>query len=289
MRLPDFVVIGAKKAGSTWLDQMLRSHAGVSLPAARKEVAFFDLFHDRGLGWYARFFEDVAPGTLAGESTPEYLHHPLAPARIEADLPTARLIAILRHPVERAYSEWGHQVMRFAEKRSFLEFVREEPTVLAKSEYAPQLRRFPRAIAGKRLCVLVLEEALANPANAAEELGAFLGLEPAGFAIRPEERRNETYQPRFRRGFALARTVSDWLRARDLDGVANLAQRLGARRLFGHRGRLPAMTERERAALVDFGARAAEETEAFLGRAIPAWCADARTAVPLGTATDGAK
>jgi hypothetical protein len=289
VRLPDFVVIGAKKAGSTWLDQMLRSHPGVSLPAARKEVAFFDLFHERGLAWYARFFKDVPPGALAGESTPEYLHHPLAPGRIETDLPKARLVAILRHPVDRAYSEWGHQAMRFAEERAFLAFIREEPGVLAKSDYAPQLRRFPRALAENRLLVLVLEEALADPAATAARLGAFLGLDPAGFSIRPDERRNETYQPRFRRGFALARTVSDWLRARDLDGVANLAQRLGARRLFGHRGRLPAMTSVDRAALADFGARAIADTEALLGRPIPAWHAAPHAAVAARVAAGGAK
>lgn len=271
MRLPDFVAIGAKKAGSTWLDSVLRSHPGIALPAERKEIAYFDLFHDRGLEWYSRFFQDLPAGVLVGESTPEYLHHPEAPAHIERELPRARLVAIVRDPIARVYSEWSHQVMRFAEQRSFEEFVRQEPAVLAKSDYAAQLARFPRALADGRLHVVVLEEALADPQRTTRALGAFLGVDPDGFDLRPDERRNETYRPRFRRAFALARTFSDWLRAHDLDAVANLAQRFGARRMFGDTGRFPPMSAEQRAALAAEGDRMREGLERMLGRAIPAW------------------
>lgn len=271
MRLPDFVAIGAKKAGSTWLDAMLRSHPGIALPAERKEIAYFDLFHDRGLEWYSRFFEELPTNALVGESTPEYMHHPDAPGHIERELPSVRLVAIVRDPIDRVYSEWSHQVMRFAEQRSFEEFVRQEPSVLAKSDYAAQFARFPRALAQGRLHVVVLEEALADPARTTQALGEFLGVDPAGFDLRPEERRNETYRPRFRRAFALARSFSDWLRAHDLDAVANLAQRFGARRMFGDTGRFPPIGADQRASLAAEGERMRDSLERMLGRPIAAW------------------
>ncbi|MBL9141618.1 MAG: sulfotransferase, partial [Phycisphaerae bacterium] len=242
MRLPDFVVIGAKKAGSTWLDHALRSHPRIALPAERKEVAFFDLYYERGLEWYAQFFDDLPSGSLVGESTPEYLHHPLAPDRIARDLPQAKLIAILRSPIDRVYSEWSHHVMRFAEQRTFEQFVREQPEVLAKSEYAAQLERFAHARQHGRLHVVILEEALRDPASTLDALGRYLGVDAQGFAVRTQDRANESYRPRFRRGFALARSFSDWMRARELDALSNLAIRLGARRLFGRRGRFAPMT-----------------------------------------------
>lgn len=283
MRLPDFVVIGAKKAGSTWLDRVLRSHSAVALPAARKEIAYFDLFHDRGLEWYGKFFEHMPHEALLGESTPEYMHHPDAPAYIERDLPRARLIAVLRNPIDRAYSEWSHQVMRFAETRSFEAYIREEPALLAKSEYPAQLRRFPRALAERRMHIVVLEEALQDPQPVLDGLGAYLGIDAAGFSARTHERQNETYEPRFRRGFALARTFSDWLRAQEFDAVANLAQKLGARRLFGHRGRFAPMSAEQRASLSAWSERVTGETEQLLGRTIAAWRGPTATPTPTPT------
>lgn len=271
MRQPDFLVIGAKKAGSTWLDQVLRSHAKIRLPGARKEVAYFDLFYERGPEWYARFFRAIPAGVLAGESTPEYMHHAQAPARIERDLPSTRLIAILRDPLDRAYSEWGHQAMRFAEPRTFEEYVRDEPAVLDKSRYAQQLRQFARAHADGRLHVIILEEALQDPHTELRRLGEFLGVDPTGFSADAGRKMNETYRPRFARGFALARTISDGLRAHGLDRVANLAQRAGVRRMFGSHGRFPDMTAAQRAALAEFHADVCADMEATLGRPLDAW------------------
>lgn len=293
MRMPDFLVIGAKKAGSTWLDQVLRSHPDVALPARRKEVAYFDLFYDRGPEWYAHFFADLPPRAVVGESTPEYMHHALAPERIERDLPSTRLVVILRSPLDRAYSEWGHQVMRFAEQRTFEQYAREVPALLAKSRYAQQLRRFPRALAAGRLHVVVLEDALRNPAPTLAGLAQYLGVEPAGFRAEPDARQNETYRPRFRRGFALARQFSDWLRAHELDVVSNLAQRVGVRRIFGDKGRFPPMSEAQRSAFADFQRQACAETEELLQRAIPAWhvgsnAAAASSAAAAGSASQAA-
>ena len=115
---PDFVVIGAQKAGTSTLAARLFAHPQV-LPPLRREVHYFDLHHTRSRAWYQSHFPTVRERdavarvhgkAITGESSPYYLFHPSAPVRLHAVVPDVRLIAILREPVERAISEYHHAV-----------------------------------------------------------------------------------------------------------------------------------------------------------------------------------
>ncbi len=109
-RLPDFIILGAQRAGTSSLYYYLSQHPQI-LPAVRKELHFFDDHYRRGLGWYrSQFPTRGARGTITGEATPYYLSHPHAPARIQRLLPQARLIVLLRNPVERAISHYFFEV-----------------------------------------------------------------------------------------------------------------------------------------------------------------------------------
>src|SRR5437899_5084217 len=101
--LPDFLIIGAQKAGTTALYAYLRRHPNVTGPPW-KEVSFFDRHYARGERWYRGNFPNVllTRGRLVGEAGPSYLFHPLAPDRIAALVPRARLITLVRDPVDRA-------------------------------------------------------------------------------------------------------------------------------------------------------------------------------------------
>jgi len=117
--LPDYLVLGAQKAGTTSLHRYLEQHPCVA-PAALKEIHFFDLEFWRGERWYRSHFPSSLYRTyahrvhgrrvLSGEASPYYLLHPLAPRRAQMTVPAARLIAILRNPVERAHSHYHHNV-----------------------------------------------------------------------------------------------------------------------------------------------------------------------------------
>jgi len=122
--LPDFVILGAQKSGTTTLYTQLSSHPAV-MPALRKEVHYFDAA-PRPIEWYRAFFprrramEERATRVghaVTGEATPFYLAHPAAPARLRAAVPQARLIAVLRDPVERAVSGYHHAVRMGDESR----------------------------------------------------------------------------------------------------------------------------------------------------------------------------
>lgn len=119
MRLPSFLILGAPKCGTTALAQALSTHPDVFL-SRPKEPHFFDAAYEKGLrGYFREHFADLTTERAPGEATPSYLTVPYVAQRIHRTLPTARLVAILRHPVERAYSSWWMFHARGMEPLSF--------------------------------------------------------------------------------------------------------------------------------------------------------------------------
>src|SRR5215211_6928367 len=134
--LPDFLIIGAQKCGTTFLYQLLVQHPRVK-PAFAKEVHYFDLNYREGDDWYRSYFPLQVPNNnkyITGESSPYYLFHPHAPRRASAVVPDAKLIVLLRNPVDRAYSHYQHQVKRVKgerrETRTFEEAIEAEERIL---------------------------------------------------------------------------------------------------------------------------------------------------------------
>jgi Sulfotransferase domain len=112
--LPDFLIIGAQKCGTTFLYQLLVQHPHVKRAFA-KEVHYFDLNFRKGDNWYRSHFPLHilhSQRYITGEASPYYLFHPHAPRRASAVVPDAKLIVLLRNPVDRAYSHYQHQLKR---------------------------------------------------------------------------------------------------------------------------------------------------------------------------------
>lgn len=142
--LPDFLVIGAMRSGTSSLFKYLTQHPEIA-PSLRKEVEYFTRHHDRGELWYRQHFalsrhQRAATlrqrRVLAFEATPYYLYAPRCPERAYRLLPKAKLIALLRDPVERAFSDYEHMVRLGFETLSFADAVQAEPARLA-----PELAR----------------------------------------------------------------------------------------------------------------------------------------------------
>ena len=133
--LPDFLIIGAQKGGTTSLYLYLNEHPNIG-GAVIKEVSFFDKNYHQGLAWYRAQFptplrklytRDVRKQNyIVGEASPGYLIYPHAPERIAKILPRVKLIALLRNPVERAYSQYRHNVERGYEQLSFADAIEAE-------------------------------------------------------------------------------------------------------------------------------------------------------------------
>lgn len=112
-RLPDFLLLGAQKCGTSFLFGLLNGHPDVE-PAVLKEISYFSNFPEKGTDWYRSCFPAPARGEggrpiRTWEASPNYLFYPDAPRRAAETAPDAKLIMLLRNPVDRAYSHYNHQ------------------------------------------------------------------------------------------------------------------------------------------------------------------------------------
>ena len=132
--LPDFIIIGGQKCGTSSLYRYLIQHPCVA-PARKKELHFFDYDFRKGRLSYRACFSPVWSRWFAlsrgrqfatGEATPYYMFHPHVPRRILQTVPQVRLIALLRNPVDRAYSHYQSQFRRGREKLPFAEAIQKE-------------------------------------------------------------------------------------------------------------------------------------------------------------------
>lgn len=206
---PTFLVIGAQKSGTTSLHGYLADHPAV-LCATPKEVHYFDHAYHRGEGWYLAHFPLASGGIAARarsgvapavcEVTPAYLFNPLVPERASAFDPRLKLIAVLRDPVTRAYSQYQMQHRQGRESLSFedalaneaaelpreLERIASDPfapsdtaqriAYVARGHYAEQLERWLQMFPLEQLLVLTSEELLNEPMEAMSRISGFLGL-----------------------------------------------------------------------------------------------------------------
>ncbi len=138
---PNFLILGEAKCGTTSLFNYLVQHPQI-LPTFKKEVHFFDLNYHKGKLWYKAHFPTrfaMTGDKITGESSPYYLLHPLAPERVYNLLPEAKLIVMIRDPVERAYSHYQHQVRSGLEHLSFEDAIEQESTRL--NDYKSKIKR----------------------------------------------------------------------------------------------------------------------------------------------------
>lgn len=145
--LPDFIIIGAQKCGTSALYDGLCAHPNVA-SAWIKEVHFFDLDYEKGLAYYRRYFRPLweiavsrAMGKrwVTGEASPYYIYHPRVAARIAKDLPHVKLIVLLRNPVDRAFSNYQHEVRNGFETLPF-----EEALLAEEQRVAPDREAMAR-------------------------------------------------------------------------------------------------------------------------------------------------
>lgn len=135
-KLPQFALIGGQKCGTTSLHAMLERHANLAFPIV-KESRFFDLTPDRSLHWYRAQFPVHRRGVINGDATPEYILFPWVPATMAGLVPDLKIIALVRDPVKRAYSQYQMNRFRWREPLSFVDALRAEPSRLAGGPGAP--------------------------------------------------------------------------------------------------------------------------------------------------------
>jgi hypothetical protein len=207
--LPAFIIVGAQKGGTSSLYLYLSSHPRI-LPASRKEVHFFDLYHSRGVKWYRSHFPTTRTlersGAITGEASPYYLYHPHAAQRIAEVVPDAKLIVCLRNPVDRAISHYWHTFRRGSETLPMEEAFRMERervhsekrklseddayyseshqhhSYLERGIYVDQLSRYTELFDRANILVLRSEDLFRDTQNTYDRVLSFLGVPPQRLA-----------------------------------------------------------------------------------------------------------
>lgn len=196
--LPNVIMIGAQKSGTTSLFKYLEQHPHIEV-SKTKEVHYFDNYYHKGALWYRSHFP-IKRNSCIMEASPSYLFYPHAPKRIHTLLPDVKLIAILRNPTERAISSYFHQVRAGTEKLPIFEALKseEERITLLRDKilkdeayvsldylrfsykqrgiYIEQLERYWELFDCKKLLILHYEEFRRDLEQTLQKIYSFIGI-----------------------------------------------------------------------------------------------------------------
>jgi len=300
-RIPTFFLLGAPKCGTTSLAYYLGQHPAVCF-SEPKEPTYFEAEYEKGLDHYrARYFASWRGEPAAGEGRVWHLYLPFVAPRIRESFPDARLLAILRDPVERAHSHWWHRFSRGQESLPFEEAVAWDRERIARGEtfaeaegerrwraglypdsfttrlrvlldvgfYAEQIERYLRLFPAEQLKVMLYEDLVSDPAGLMRDLYAFVGVDPDHAAVEVSERnvgRDRIRSP-------LARRLSFAARALGLRHLVPQGLRSTVReRLLPEReARRPLLRDETRRELVAFYEPHTARLEALIGRDLSRW------------------
>ena len=207
--LPDFLVIGTQRGGTTSLYHYLEELPCIA-PATTKEIHFFDRRFNKGLAWYRGHFPTRLErqyeqrfhkrAFVTGEASPSYLFHPHVPRRIAKALPHVKLIVLLRNPVDRAYSQYYHAVELGLETLSFEAAIKDEEertarerakimqdehyesyafkhlSYLSRGIYVDQLQTWMSLFPREQFLILKSEDFYADPASSVKQVLSFLDI-----------------------------------------------------------------------------------------------------------------
>jgi len=199
-RLPDFIIVGAMKAGTTTLHHILNQHKCIFIP--NRELLFFDIDDieqnfdffvetsqtwsifdfeknfDEYLRWYKSFFKDAREGQLIGEDSTTYMASQKTPSRIADLFPDVKLIFMLRDPVFRTYSHYWNMVRTGQAIYDFEKTMQYMPgTLLQRSLYKTHIERYKRYFHDKNMKFIIFEEFVEDIQRTINEVCKFLGLD----------------------------------------------------------------------------------------------------------------
>ncbi len=215
--LPDFIIIGTVRSGTTSLYYNICEHPSV-LPADYDEIGFFDSNYELGLEWYRSMFptqkqmkelEQNSGLAITGEDTPFYFWKKEVVERISEILPNVKLIGIFRNPIDRAYSNYNLGIRKNTEKMTFVEAIDEEEDFLknhsfreaverkrsyiSKGMYSKQMKLWLEIFSKKQIHILSTEEMKKDPQSTLEKVFKF--LEISDYTIKsPQKEKVETYE-----------------------------------------------------------------------------------------------
>ncbi len=269
--LPTFLYIGASKAGSSWIYEVLREHPDIYVPAA-KDVYFFDRHYDRGLAWYAELFAPGASHHARGELSHDYYLSSEVAERIRRDLPEAKLLVCLREPIDWLVSAYLFNLTTHVHGDESLESYAARPEVVRQMDYLARLEPFYALFPREQISVRFYDDLRRDPKRFASELYAFVGVDPAFVPSVLETQVNAAREPRNERMAHLTFRVAQVFRKLGMVNFVGAVKRSPALNalLFKPQHERPTVAEATRKTLFEHHAKSYDALARLVGRPLPA-------------------
>ena len=183
----DFLGIGSEKAGTTWVSEFLSRHPEVYIPR-KKEIFFFNEYDPhylkyrnfrylRGLDWYRQQFSPPEGKNILGEFTPTYFCCEKAPQRIKEYFPDIKLIFTLRDPVERAISQYFHDIkIGLVRNLNFENAMKKNPSYIYKGYYSYFFENYLKYFPRENIHIVLFDDIKRNPRTVLRGIHDFLGV-----------------------------------------------------------------------------------------------------------------
>jgi hypothetical protein len=213
-KLPDVIVVGPSRTGTTWLHRVLEGH--VDLPRGVKEPQFFNTFYDKGIEWYARHFRYATGERPILEICP-YFFTPMAPERIKSAIPNCRIVATMRDPVDRIYSVFKlHRHYGWVRHGTFDEVLKAVPHLGSGNRYADHLQKWFDHFGRENVLVTMYDELRADPQSYVNRVCDFIGIDRVRLSPRAalsDDVNSFAHAPRSGKLAYRATTVMYWLKS----------------------------------------------------------------------------
>lgn len=285
VRLPNFLCIGAPKCATTWLFQCLYEHPAVYIPDF-KEVNFFTVcrwgadYETKGIDYYTELFGAARRDQIIGDFSPNLLHDPHAPERVKMLLPDARLIVMIRNPIERSRSHYYYVRNRTHYRSHSLQDLVEDPSadraaVLSQGLYGQQLEHWLDHFPMEQFLVIRTEEVRDAPEQLFRRACEFVGADPSFVPPSLRQVANPARSVRFPALYGLNLHFSRLLATHGFDQVRVVLKRAGVARWVRRVNETPTdnppLTDQEIHDLAAFYRRDTARLSQLLGRDYTDW------------------
>lgn len=263
------------RCGTTWFYHVLRSHPQIYMPENIKEIWFFTDYWDKGVDWYKRFFPtEIEENSYKaiGEFSPIYIRSENAAMRARQTVPNAKLIVILRNPVDRLESLYLKDQRDADEVPDFETWLKENPLAYTSGFYASNLIKWLQFFPKEQFFITTLEEAAQNPEKIFAHLAGFLNVHSDGFNqnLMFKKVNSGASRYRFHGLYRMGLKAREWTRKHDFNRVSGLIARVG-KKIIKENGQAERKSNIDREKFLQFYIEDIEELEHLMNINLSHW------------------
>lgn len=224
--------VGPQRTASSWLDIAMREHPQLVLPTNVKETFFFDRYYGRGLEWYRSHFGEASEGKLWVEVGSTYFESDQARRRIWETNPDTKILILVRNPIARSFSSFGHERTKGRVDHDFFSAIRQQPRIVSSGHYRTLGPKWETTFGRGRIFYLLQEDIETDPQGQFDAICSFLGVEHAPLPNELHAKYGQGTIPKFQILAALASRMASALRRMGLHRVVKAGKKVGLKKVY---------------------------------------------------------